>query len=319
MIRLLHFLIAIAVLFSTADNLHAQKKKKKISQKTSTASLIHKSPPPPIVNFDSAGRPILECRSAILFDARTGRVLFRKNENEIMPVASTQKLLTALLVAERGNLDGFVVIQPEDTLAEPTKLGLRPGERYTRRQLLNALLIRSANDVALALARDHSGSIEAFAQAMNRRIRQLGGTVSNFVNPNGLPDERQFSTAREMALVARAAYFNRDLRPIMATREYIFRRNNGSEIFLTNTNRVLRSMPECNGMKTGYTIASGHCLISSAQRNGRHVIAIVLGSNKRRVWPESQALLEYGLERASAPAPAPTSSLPSLNILNKNT
>jgi D-alanyl-D-alanine carboxypeptidase (penicillin-binding protein 5/6) len=260
--------------------------------------------------------PRLQARSALLFDARSGRVLFRHNENLLMPVASTQKLLTALLVAERGDLDEKITIAHEDTLAAPTKLYLQAGESYTRRELLKALLIRSANDVALALARDHSGSVEAFAEAMNRRMRELGGRVSHFINPNGLPAEGQVSTAREMAAVARAVYFNQDLREIMAMTEYNFQRANGSTTHLRNTNRVLRTNPYCNGMKTGYTRLSGHCLISSAARNGRHVIAVVLGSNKAQVWEESDSLLNYGLALPPhdtrrtrvevAPSPPPT-------------
>ena len=239
--------------------------------------------------------PTIQARSALLFDARTGRVLWRKNENFPTPVASTQKLLTALLVVERGNLDEVVTIQQEDTLAAPTKLYLKVGEQYTRRELLHGLLVRSFNDVASALARDHSGSEADFALAMTHRVRRLGGKISNFVNPHGLPDEAQISTAREIGTVARAAYFNRDLRAIMQLTEYPFRRNNGTITHLRNTNRVLRTMPECNGMKTGYTQKSGHCLISSATRNGHHVIAVVLGSNKARVWGESEELLRYGL------------------------
>lgn len=254
-------------------------------------------------------RPHIQARSAILFDARTGRVLWRHNENEPMPVASTQKLLTALLIAERGRLDDYVTIQEQDTLAAPTKLYLRPGERYTRRQLLHGLLVRSFNDVASALARDHSGSEAAFARAMNARIRRLGGKVSHFVNPHGLPAQGQLSTAREMAAVARAAYFNPELRPILRLKDYNFIRNSGEIIPLRNTNRVLRLMPECNGMKTGYTRLSGHCLISSAARGPHHVIAVVLGSNKAQIWRESESLLRYGLhlletrQQASTTAP----------------
>jgi len=243
----------------------------------------------------SIPEPQIQARSALLFDARTGKVLWKKNENDPMPVASTQKLLTALLVVERGGIDEKITIQQPDTLAAPTKLYLKAGEQYTRRDLLHALLIRSANDVAAALARDHSGSVENFADAMNRRIRRLGGRASNFANPHGLPDENQLSTAREIATVARAAYFNRDLRSIMNLTDFPFRRADGSITHLSNTNRVLRTMNECNGMKTGYTRSSGHCLISSAHRNGNHVIAVVLGSNKARVWGESEQLLRFGL------------------------
>ncbi len=235
-------------------------------------------------------------RSAIAFDARTGKVLFRKEDNLVMPIASTQKLLTALLVVERGDLDERITITAADTQAEPTKLYLKPGETYTRRELLYALLLRSANDAALALARDHSGSIEAFAEAMNRRMSGLGAQKSHFVNPNGLPADGQVSTARELAALARVAYLNPTLREIVATKEYSFLRGDGTRIALRNTNRVLRNWSPCNGMKTGYTRASGHCLVASATLEGRHIIAVVLGSNKASVWSDAQKLLAYGLE-----------------------
>jgi serine-type D-Ala-D-Ala carboxypeptidase (penicillin-binding protein 5/6) len=240
-------------------------------------------------------RPVINARSAILFDANTGRVLFKKNENERMPVASTQKLLTALLIAEAGNLDQKVTIKTSDTKAEPTKLYLRAGETYTRRQLLAAMMVRSFNDVACALARDYAGSVESFCSRMNARMKRLGGSDSNFRNPHGLPDDAQFSTARDIARVARAAYFNPTLRQMMSAKSGTFRHNSGKTTALRNTNRVLRNYSFCNGMKTGYTIKSGHCLVSSGSYNGRDVIAVVLGSNKSNVWPESTALLAYGL------------------------
>jgi D-alanyl-D-alanine carboxypeptidase (penicillin-binding protein 5/6) len=244
--------------------------------------------------------PAISARSAILFDARTGKVLYKKNENLRMPVASTQKLLTALLVVDGGNLEKMVTIASSDTLAEPTKLYIKAGERYTRRALTTALLVKSPNDVARALARDHSGSVSAFAAAMNARVRRLGGNDSNFVNPNGLPAEGQYSTARDMARVARAAYFSPAIREMVRTKYYTFRFTSGRTLSLKNTNRVLRTYSFCNGMKTGYTRASGHCLISSGSYNGRDVIAIVLGSNKANVWPESAALLAYGLGLSQA-------------------
>jgi D-alanyl-D-alanine carboxypeptidase (penicillin-binding protein 5/6) len=239
--------------------------------------------------------PIITAKSAILFDANTGKVLYKKNENYRMPVASTQKLMTALIVAETGGLDQFMTIAPSDTEAEPTKLYLRAGDSYPRQQLLTALLVKSANDVACALARDNAGSIEAFAEKMNRRMHRMGGMDSHFVNANGLPNDAQYSTARDMARVARAVYFNASLRPMIATAHYAFQFANGRIANLQNTNRVLRTFSFCNGMKTGYTVKSGHCLISSGSYNGKDVIAVVLGSNKAKVWPESAALLAYGL------------------------
>jgi len=247
--------------------------------------------------------PATECAAFMVFDATSGKVLLEKNSRERRPVASTQKLLTALLVVEAGDLDQIVTITSADTKPEPTKLYLQPGEKYTRRKLLQAMLIRSPNDAAAALARDHSGSVEAFAEAMNERMRSLQGTDSQFKNPHGLPEAEQFSTARDMAIVARAVYFNATLREMMLVENMAFKRTNGQTINLRNTNRVMRTLRFCNGMKTGYTRASGHCLISSGTWNGRHIIAVVLGSNKARVWDESARLLAYGLQIEPAKLP----------------
>jgi serine-type D-Ala-D-Ala carboxypeptidase (penicillin-binding protein 5/6) len=240
-------------------------------------------------------QPIITAESAVLFDANTGRVIYKKNENERRAVASTQKLLTALIIAESGDLSAPVVIENTDMMAAPTKLYVKTGERYTRQQLLTALLIKSPNDVARALARDNAGSVEDFAAKMNARMARMGGESSHFVNPNGLPADDQYSTARDMARVARAAYFNPLLREIMRTKHCMFRYATGKTIPLQNTNRVLRTYSFCNGMKTGYTDAAGHCLISSGSWGGKDMIAVVLGSSKGRVWQESAILLAYGL------------------------
>jgi D-alanyl-D-alanine carboxypeptidase (penicillin-binding protein 5/6) len=242
-----------------------------------------------------AQEPIITAESAVLFDANTGRVIYRKNENVRRAVASTQKLLTALIIAESGDLSTPVVIEQTDMMAAPTKLYVKTGERYTRQQLLTALLVKSPNDVARALARDNAGSIEDFAAKMNARMARMGGESSHFVNPNGLPADDQYSTARDMARVARAAYFNPLLREIMRTKHCMFRYATGKTIPLQNTNRVLRTYSFCNGMKTGYTDAAGHCLVSSGSWGGKDMIAVVLGSNKARVWQESALLLAYGL------------------------
>jgi D-alanyl-D-alanine carboxypeptidase (penicillin-binding protein 5/6) len=243
----------------------------------------------------SAPPPDVHGEAAILVDVRSGRVLYNKNSRTPRAVASTQKLLTALIIAEDGNLWETVTIHPSDTTAAPTKLYLKAGQKYSRFELLQALLVRSANDVACALARDNAGSIEAFAVKMNRRAKALGARTSNFVNPNGLPAEGQYSTARDMAIIARNAYAHPILRRIVATKSFEFHFADGRVRELVNTNRVLRTAPFCNGMKTGFTNAAGHCLVSSGRSEERDVIAVVLGSNKKHVYDDSQKLLEWGL------------------------
>ena len=155
--------------------------------------------------------------------------------------------------------------------------------------------MKSPNDVARCLARDHAGSVEAFAEVMNRRAQALGATHSHFVNPNGLPMPGQYSTARDLSLIARAAYANPTIRSIVCLPQLVFRYANGRTRELENTNKVLKRYPYCNGMKTGYTEAAGHCLISSASRPGRDVIVVVLGDSKAGVWRDSSALLSWGL------------------------
>jgi D-alanyl-D-alanine carboxypeptidase (penicillin-binding protein 5/6) len=253
-----------------------------------------------IIPLQAARVPEISAKSAILVDANTGKVLFSKNDTAQRAVASTQKLLTALIVAEAGDLDKRIEVEATDTNCEPTKIYVKPGQSYTRRELLNALLVKSGNDVARTLARDNAGSVSAFADKMTQRVRSLGGSNSNFENPNGLPAQGQYSTARDMARVARMAYRNPTLREIMRTKNYNFRFNSGNVVPLRNTNRVLRTYSFCNGMKTGYTDLAGHCLISSGSYNGRDVIAVVLGSTKARIADESAKLLAYGLNIPSS-------------------
>ncbi|MBT8777506.1 D-alanyl-D-alanine carboxypeptidase family protein [Akkermansia muciniphila] len=238
------------------------------------------------------------CASACVMDALTGKVLFSHNGLQHRQVASTQKLVTAMVVLEHGSLDSKVVIQPSDTKADPTKLGFRAGEVYSRRELLNALMVRSFNDVAVALARDTAGSVPRFAQLMNAKARQMGMYNSRFVNPNGLPAD-QYSTAIDMARCAYYVYRNPELRSIICKRQYAFTRANGKTLLLRNTNKLLSQHPWVTGMKTGYTNAAGRCLVSSAGFNGRHVIVVVLGCHPSRIWTESENLLKWALGDAA--------------------
>ena len=239
-----------------------------------------------------ANAPGLHAQSAIMIDARTGEVIFQKNADAPRPPASTQKLLTALLVSRRGGLDGPLTIMPEDTRVEPTKLGLRPGERYTRRSLLEAIMVKSCNDACAALARDHSGSEYAFVENMNRAARSIGANSSHFVNSHGLPAPN-FSTARDIARIAFVAYREPVLRRMMQQRAVYFRHNNGRVTVLKATNKLLERSPAFNGMKTGYTDAAGRCLVSSGRLNGREVILVQLGSNTRNIFDDAQRVMAW--------------------------
>ncbi|MEI6322708.1 MAG: D-alanyl-D-alanine carboxypeptidase family protein [bacterium] len=249
------------------------------------------------LTLQAAATPPPDVRGAsiMVIDANSGDILFERNADERRPVASTQKLLTSLIVAERGNLDKTVVIQPVDEATEPTKLNLVPGTSYTRRDLLTALLVKSPNDVARALARDAAGSVEDFASLMNGKARELGMTSSHFMNPNGLPIDDQYSTARDMSKVARAVHANPVLAPIVTIKYLNFLYSDGRIHQLRNTNQTMRDNWFCTGMKTGYTEKAKHCLVSSGCANGREVIVVYLGGTKERTFTDSAKLLRWAL------------------------
>jgi D-alanyl-D-alanine carboxypeptidase (penicillin-binding protein 5/6) len=247
------------------------------------------TPPPPVAG-----------ESAIVVDYHSGRVLYAKNADVPRAVASTQKIVTALCVLDSGNIDKPVTIAASDGNCEPTKLGLRAGEVYTRRDLVKALMVKSGNDVGRALARDVGGSQQNFSSMMNRKAASLGMRNSNFLNPHGLTEPGQYSTARDMAIAARAAYRSPFLRSVSGTKSYTFRYHGGRTRQLVNTNKVLKMLPYCDGMKTGTTNASGRCLVSTGTLNGRTVIVVVLKSTSASIWNDSSKLLRWALERPPA-------------------
>jgi D-alanyl-D-alanine carboxypeptidase (penicillin-binding protein 5/6) len=280
---------------SAADPPTKKEKKSARRARVSSASAYAQEPDAHVAYVESMPQPpLVEAKSAIVLDPKTGRVLYDKGAEIRREAASTQKLLTALIVAEGGGLGDAVRVEASDTDCEPTKLGLRPGDVYRRGTLLQAMLVKSANDVARCLARSNAGSIEAFADVMNRRAAQLGLTGSHFVNPNGLPAPGQYSTARDIARVARYAYFNPTIRNIVGTQTLHFQFADGHIRDLKNTNKILGVNPYCNGMKTGYTNAAGHCLVASGNMNGQHVIAVLMASRKA-VWSDANNLLNWAL------------------------
>ncbi|HXP34850.1 MAG TPA: D-alanyl-D-alanine carboxypeptidase family protein [Chthoniobacterales bacterium] len=244
--------------------------------------------------------PKTSASSVIVINVSNGQVLYEKNPDQVRAPASTTKLLTGLIVAENGYLDRPVTVAQVDTFAEPVKLNIKPGDIYQRIDLLRALLVKSPNDVARCLARDNAGGIEAFAEKMNQRAFALGATHSHFVNPNGLPDARQYSTARDLSTIARVAYANPTIRSIVCLRQLVFRFANGRTRELENTNQLLKRLPYCNGMKTGYTEAAGKCLIASGSRPGKDIIVVVLGDSHSGVWRDAGALLAWALWNPSA-------------------
>ena len=244
----------------------------------------------------------LAAQSAALVDSYSGEFLYTKNPEVKQYPASSTKILTALIVIEAGDLDQLVTVAPEDTKVEPSSLDLKPGQQFTRRQLLFGMLLKSANDVAMCLARDNAGSVPAFAEKMNVRAAELGATNSHFVNPHGLHDPNHYTTAHDLVLIARAAMQQPLFRQIVSTIYYTWRAPNGVVDELRNHNRLLRHFAGCNGLKTGYTRAAQQVLVSSALRGGHEVISVVLHTDKPGIWVDSKTLLAYGLIKLGCPA-----------------
>ncbi len=295
--------LLLAVLFTTAPAFPAEKKTPAKKSTPAARTVKPESPgvskPFEVPKGENANVfPFLEAEAAILYDATNGQVLYEKNADDARAVASTQKLMTALIIAEEGGLDDKVRVEASDAMCEPTKLGLKSGEVYKRYDLLRILLIKSMNDVARCLARDNAGSISQFADKMNAKARELGMRRTNFVNPNGLTEDGQYSTARDMGRLGLFVYRNRVLRGIVATRNFTWKTPSGKLVNYENTNKLMKSFGLCNGMKTGYTSASGHCLVASATSGGKHVVCVVLGDKRRQgIWNDSYKLLNWGLNQ----------------------
>lgn len=249
--------------------------------------------------LEAADEPKLKAGAWCLMDAATGEVLAGHRAWEKRPVASTQKLLTALVVAEAGGLEKTVIIAPEDVEVRGSVLDLQPGDRVSRLDLLKALLVASANDAALALARDVGGSVKTFAEQMNSRALALGATKSRFVNPHGLTQAGQKSNAQDLARIARAACMHPLLRQIMRMQHTTIHCGT-TERVLHNTNELLGRLPGCTGMKTGITPGAGVCLVSSMQQEGREVILVQLDSSRRDIYTDAARMMWWGLKRAKS-------------------
>jgi D-alanyl-D-alanine carboxypeptidase len=233
----------------------------------------------------------VQARSALLVDAATGKVLFSRNPTEALPPASTLKLLTALLVYERTQLKGDVVIEEADTLVEPSRIPLQTGETVPVKTLVQSLLIGSDNDSALALARYTGGSVEKFVALMNARARDLGCTSSSFKNPNGLPATGQVTTAYDLLKIFQAAMAVPELREICRTPSLQLRTAAGLQT-LKNHNKLLGVYPGMGPAKTGWTLGSRHTFAASATRSGRELQLILLHSANK--WDDARALFDFG-------------------------
>jgi serine-type D-Ala-D-Ala carboxypeptidase (penicillin-binding protein 5/6) len=235
---------------------------------------------------------------AILEDADTGQVLFDLHDQARRPIASLTKVMTALLVLERTNPDDVVKVtqRAASVGGVASVLGLRSGERITVRALLYALMLQSANDAAIALAERVSGTEGAFVSLMNRRADELGLGHSRFFSPNGL-DDRGHSTAFDLARLTRIAEGEPEFVDIVRTKVRTVRSISGPTRRVQNRNVLLWLYPDATGVKTGFTTPAGHCLIASAERGGRRLIAVIMGApTDQAAFDDGAALLNFGFD-----------------------
>lgn len=235
--------------------------------------------------------PSCPAQAAILIEKEDGKVLFSKNENDPLPLASTTKIMTALIVIERCHPEETVTIKKQAVGTGGSSAYLRAGEQLTVLDLLYCLMLRSANDAAVALALHTAGSIDGFARLMNEKAEALGMNNSHFVNPHGLDEEQHYASAADLATLTAHALENELFARIVSTRSMTVGEGENARS-LTNHNRLLSSLDGCIGVKTGYTIRSGRCLVSACKRGETVLICVTI--NCRPDWDCHSDLYEYG-------------------------
>lgn len=243
----------------------------------------------------SAPPPSTSAESAILMDADSGRILYEKNAHKRMGMASTTKLMTALVALSLADKDRIISIPAEAVGIEGSSVYLVEGEKLTLEELILALLLSSANDAATAIAISLAGSEEAFADKMNEYARSLGLADTHFTNPHGLYSEEHYTTAKDLGVIAAEALKNETIRRIVATKKATIPHDGKADArLLVNHNRLLKSYDGAIGMKTGFTKATGRCLVSAAQRDGLTLICVTL--NAPDDWRDHTAILDFGFE-----------------------
>lgn len=230
-----------------------------------------------------------QCRGECVVEAGSFRFLHELNADLPLPMASTTKILTALIVLEDCGPDEIVIVPAEAERAEGSSVYLRRGEKRTVEELLYGMMLRSGNDCAVALAIHHSGSIGKFAVVMNIRAAAMGAESSHFCNPHGLPDEKHYTTSRDLALIAAHAMGNPAFRAIVSCKFYPF---SGWK----NKNKLLfNGFEGACGIKTGFTRQAGRCLVAAAERGGRLLVSVVL--NCPQMYERTQELLDQCFSR----------------------
>lgn len=235
----------------------------------------------------------LNSRIALIYDRASGRILYEKNGNKQTPMASTTKIMTAIVVLENSNLTDVVTIDSKAAGIGGSRLGLKKNDKITVNDLLYGLMLRSGNDAAIALAIHVGGSVSGFAEMMNQKAIKLGLTNSHFVVPHGLDMQEHYTTAYELAKMADYALNIPKLKEIVGTKSYTVTIN-GQAKTISNTNELLGNLYGVYGVKTGFTNGAGRCLVTACKRENLDIITVVLGADTKKIrTSDSMKLIEY--------------------------
>ena len=240
--------------------------------------------------------PKINARAAIIYDRTTNEIIWGKNELQKRPMASTTKIMTAIVVLENSNLSDVVTISKKAAGTGGSRLKISTGDKITINDLLYGLMLRSGNDAAVALAEYVGGSVEGFASLMNKKAKELGLENTNFVTPHGLDNENHYTTAYELAVLTDYALNNKTFSKIVNTKSTSISIN-GNSRNIYNTIELLGYMYGVDGVKTGFTNGAGRCLVTSCTRDNNHIITVVLGCDtKKQRTSDSTKLIEYAFK-----------------------
>lgn len=238
----------------------------------------------------------VNARSAIALDKESGTVLYEQNAYEIVPMASTTKILTSLIAIEQGNLDKKVTISKKAASVRGSTVGYKENEEITLKELTFGLMFKSGNDAAIAIAEELGGSTEKFADIMNHYARGIGILDSHFESPHGLDSSNHYSSAYDLAILTSKGMDYDLFREIVGSKQISKDKYNFTRDY-NNINKILWKIPEANGVKTGYTGQAGKCLVSSINKNGKDIIIVVLNCTDR--WNVTEKIYNHILEKVA--------------------
>ena len=293
---ILIWVLTLLIMLSTIIVIFVSEKQNHVALQTSKQNVANSEENK---NSNKINNPELNARIALIYDRASGRIIYEKNGNKQTPMASTTKILTAIVTLENADLKETVTIESKAAGIGGSRLGLKKNDKITVNDLLYGLMLRSGNDAAVALAIHVGGSIEGFADMMNKKAEELGLTNSHFVVPHGLDNEGHYTTAYELAKMADYALNIPKFKEIVSNKSatiYI----NGYPKAINNTNKLLGSVSGVYGVKTGFTNGAGRCLVSSCKRGELDIITVVIGANtNNQRTADTKELIEYAFNNFS--------------------